>query len=490
MAHTNPSRSTAFNTLPIELNKWIAHQLDDHKDIASFKAVCRATCYAIDGDHFSFWRAKFCEDFARPPGKTNQELRDEYMKRWKWLRRFVNLKKSPMYQFVRGRTFAEKEIVEVLTALIKESFASSVQSDDGSRPHCLNMVRLKEFVLESSILLGGRRPPQPMLGEPGEVHPNLAAVKLMLSHFLFDEEVPTRSWFAIDDAQKAVYSATNIERLFEGRWKNLLNWPWFLHCMNFFRQYMTTAEASGLHAMIQGLRPSQKPVPWDGPLKRGSAPLPTRWIGTYALMTREMLTRFRTKNSLGRHHHIYYDDLNVDEGNTQTLNLEFLTEEQQNKLTWPEMFESRLHARRDLDPDAAKARAQHREKYPYDTSEDAPSIRFDGWGEEGDLDYFATGWLNPLPDQCGIPGFQRVTFMKHPYEDLNNVHQDGLWAYEGVVLPGGKIMIGRWWEATSDNINYNDDYSGPFIFWAVDPSDEDEEEELDKPAYDEEWDDE
>lgn len=42
----------------------------------------------------------------------------------------------------------------------------------------------------------------------------------------------------------------------------------------------------------------------------------------------------------------------------------------------------------------------------------------------------------------------------------------------------------------SDNINYNDEYSGPFIFWAVDPSDEDEEEELEEPAYDEEWDDE
>lgn len=40
------------------------------------------------------------------------------------------------------------------------------------------------------------------------------------------------------------------------------------------------------------------------------------------------------------------------------------------------------------------------------------------------------------------------------------------WAYEGVVLPGGMIMLGRWWSPMDDN--RADRLSiGPFIFWNV-----------------------
>jgi hypothetical protein len=60
----------------------------------------------------------------------------------------------------------------------------------------------------------------------------------------------------------------------------------------------------------------------------------------------------------------------------------------------------------------------------------------------------ALGWLNSLPPQQGIPGWQRITFMKHFNEDLNDPMDDNLWAYEGVVLPGGRIILGRWWFAS------------------------------------------
>lgn len=62
--------------------------------------------------------------------------------------------------------------------------------------------------------------------------------------------------------------------------------------------------------------------------------------------------------------------------------------------------------------------------------------------------FYIDGWLNPLPPQCDIPGWQRVTFMKHFEDDIANVTDDNLWAYEGVVLPGGKIIVGRWWYAS------------------------------------------
>jgi hypothetical protein len=43
------------------------------------------------------------------------------------------------------------------------------------------------------------------------------------------------------------------------------------------------------------------------------------------------------------------------------------------------------------------------------------------------------------------------------------------WGYEGCVLPGGRIIVGRWWEANVD-IDSPDLYSGPFMFWNVDRS--------------------
>jgi hypothetical protein len=60
----------------------------------------------------------------------------------------------------------------------------------------------------------------------------------------------------------------------------------------------------------------------------------------------------------------------------------------------------------------------------------------------------ALGWLNTLPPQGGIPGWQRITFMKHFTQDYDHPNEDNLWAYEGVVLPGGRIILGRWWFAS------------------------------------------
>jgi hypothetical protein len=43
--------------------------------------------------------------------------------------------------------------------------------------------------------------------------------------------------------------------------------------------------------------------------------------------------------------------------------------------------------------------------------------------------------------------------MKHFMDDFDQVEQDNLWAYEGVVLPGGRIILGRWWFA-SEHVDF------------------------------------
>ena len=41
---------------------------------------------------------------------------------------------------------------------------------------------------------------------------------------------------------------------------------------------------------------------------------------------------------------------------------------------------------------------------------------------------------------------------------------ESCWAYEGVVLPGGMIMLGRWWCPQDETKRC----MGPFVFWNVD----------------------
>lgn len=56
------------------------------------------------------------------------------------------------------------------------------------------------------------------------------------------------------------------------------------------------------------------------------------------------------------------------------------------------------------------------------------------------------------------------------YLTPSGTYDDGaLWAYEGVVLPGGMLMVGRWWSA-SDERGVEDSFSGPFVLWNVDRS--------------------
>jgi len=113
-----------------------------------------------------------------------------------------------------------------------------------------------------------------------------------------------------------------------------------------------------------------------------------------------------------------------------------------NQLPWPESFEQRLNSKRKTI--VPRTRAQCRAP---SAAETAPkSIRVSGDGiDQNDL-FFASGWLNPLEEQQGIPGWQRITLMKH----FDESHNDDLWAYEGVVLPGGRIIVGRWWFASED----------------------------------------
>jgi hypothetical protein len=80
------------------------------------------------------------------------------------------------------------------------------------------------------------------------------------------------------------------------------------------------------------------------------------------------------------------------------------------------------------------------------------------------------GRIHAIPPQENIPGFQRISFIKFFHKD-GEFDPDSMWAYEGCVLPGNRIIVGRWWWINDADVMADEIYSGPFIFWNVNNSD-------------------
>ncbi|KAH7414389.1 hypothetical protein DE146DRAFT_763127 [Phaeosphaeria sp. MPI-PUGE-AT-0046c] len=453
----------AFNILPVELNHAIARYLETDKDIVAFRASCRGAKDAIDADNGSFWREKFRRKFALRRGRTNKELKKAYQRRMRWLHRGTG------YDFHWGQKRREKDTVEVLREIIVESFQGYVDMDDWGRPRCQNQEMLFDFVQNSKLLLNNtRRATRSSRNEPSAVHPALAAVKLMCSHFLFEFDNVKHGVLGVEESQRMVYMSTESQPIYSGPTMTVLNMEWILHCMNFFRHHMMSEEVGTLYQVLNELPAYQRPSAWQTPLRSGTAPLCKNWKGTYSFLDLKEVEKLRRLDAeqVGD---AFFCDKNVDEGKIQSLELEFVSGA---PLQWPGLFEDRLQSLRNARPQV-KAQGRTRPSKTADacgSAADAGSIQFSGKGVDLDDDFKAIGWLNPLPDQHGVPGWQRITFMKHFVDDFDQMEQDNLWAYEGVVLPGGRIILGRWWYA-SDEVDMNQDYNGPFILWAVDVAD-------------------
>lgn len=296
------------------------------------------------------------------------------------------------------------------------------------------------------------------------MNPLLAAVKLICSQFLFEVPDANHQVFAIEDSQRAVYLATNAAPIFKGPTHQVINVEWILHCMNFFRHHMMCVETATLFDNINDLPVTQKPSKWQEALRYGSYPLSQSWKGTYSYLHWPELKKLRhlgPDESLD----VFISDNNIDEGKiqashgyffkggfllmmVQSLTLHFDNGDAE-KRKWPASFERYLQSLRNsaLPSHTTQGRTRSKGK---NTEHSFHNIPFTGVGEDLEDDFYALGWLNPLPEQEGIPGWMRITFMKHFMDDVDMVEQDNLWAYEGVVLPGGRIILGRWWFCNED----------------------------------------
>ncbi|KAI4164728.1 MAG: hypothetical protein LQ342_001703 [Letrouitia transgressa] len=93
-----------------------------------------------------------------------------------------------------------------------------------------------------------------------------------------------------------------------------------------------------------------------------------------------------------------------------------------------------------------------------------------------DETFVQTSIVHRLSPIHGIPGWKRITIVPLSIKarqgsiaegvDLRSLaNEDIIQIMQGVVLPGGKIILGRWWQHESDLKDAA--RSGPFILWNV-----------------------
>lgn len=310
------------------------------------------------------------------------------------------------------------------------------------------------------------------------IEPLLLTIQVVLTPLILHRDTPEPQVYQFPDSQFAAYASPNAWPLF-GRPQSLaVDMEWVLHQVNFWKYHMLRPEECTLHETFSILQGSEKPQFWTESfsIQRNEADkrrrLGKRWLTCFAFVDEDDLRVIRN----GENSDECCQDTFEYEGTDRAFPEMELELDQRNPRSWPDKFEECLSSLAPPD-DQSTTRSQSRCIAVNDLVDDRPqSFRLRDIGDEA-TPFYGEGWINALPAQNGIPGFRRFTMMKH--QDDTYLVSDKSWAYEGVILPGGKIVLGRWWSPIEMVAN---PYSGPFIMWCVDKpgaSDADEREDRD-----------
>ncbi|KAK3671156.1 hypothetical protein LTR78_008957 [Recurvomyces mirabilis] len=293
----------------------------------------------------------------------------------------------------------------------------------------------------------------------------LQTVQVLLAPAMFDIRY-SNDIIGFPQSQQVVYSTVLGQPIFAGCNSLDVNTEWVLHNLNFWRYHMLRESEATLAFAFKDLAHDELPRFWQKRLTHGGGDsLGKHWKGSYAYVGREDIGDIRAGEGAVTP---IIDEFNGDDkfgtGAFQDLQLSLVDEE---AVLWPPSFEEALNSL--VVPECrAKTRAQKRSAAPHSIAAFKPqNFQFNGEGSDNTEEFNALGWLNALPPQHDVPGWQRMTMMKYFQDpDTGLIDEAALWAYEGVVLPGGQIIVGRWW-CVDDGVG-EDQYSGPFVLWCVD----------------------
>ncbi|KUJ20623.1 uncharacterized protein LY89DRAFT_578476, partial [Mollisia scopiformis] len=430
----------------------------------------------------SVWRKRFLRTFDFDNSLETAEMLKKYKYRRTVSKQWTcfDLDKygggSSSYEVQEFQTVNQEHSLRMFRGLIIDSNASMVPDENGQLvPHGLNLKFIQDMItgnngmsyvdiIESVFCTKydkdiGRNLNNVMrLDKQGcalynvqlclsalSLHPNYCNAKV--SHF--------------DISQHQVYSAPCTQPLFLDNLKQSVNTRWLLHIVNFFKFHFKSGAEGLLAHAYSVLDADQYPQFWVGKLQAGTQTFGTHWKGAYMYLDQRTLMSSRSKNtSRGT---VHTDSL--DGGETFQDMSFFFDDAQYGTDKWPKQWERILGS--DPFKELGNLRTRYRRNQP-----ERPAIK-QFWGtSRGSKQGHFFGRIHAMAPQADIPGFQRLVMMKF-YTKKENGEQvydpTQVWAYEGVVLPGRRIVVGRWWDARGD-IDDERINSGPFIWWNVDRS--------------------
>ncbi|KAE8349028.1 hypothetical protein BDV28DRAFT_152269 [Aspergillus coremiiformis] len=247
---------------------------------------------------------------------------------------------------------------------------------------------------------------------------------------------------------------------------NSLDLPKILHIRNFWLRHLLNADEATFYTSYAKLPASQRPQ-----LRASineNVELNTSWLGYWSKTSREACIHPYPETFIQLENRQTCADLNSHWIQEDTDPLLLQIKPDPDILNWPPEFDKIIPM---IGPETQR-------------------LYFRGLQRFADDVYPVRGFTEPIrAPQGGFPGWQRICFAIYAadrerlpllletgksgrYNDedgclLNELwppvelETDFLWCqgYEGVIFPGGKIMVGQW----VDMINTTE--SGPFIFW-------------------------
>ncbi|QSZ35260.1 hypothetical protein DSL72_008129 [Monilinia vaccinii-corymbosi] len=493
----NRTLDKLIREIPTEVHQNIAKFLPSDADIARYSLVCSNTFRAMSD---SVWRFRFLEKFDAVPGASPAMLRAKYQFRSCTTRIYTKFDWN-QYRFLGTKARRQQEqlqrtCLDMLQNLLIESDARKALDDNGDE---VILSRNLDYIRDYVSFVSGTTHTGNMIDiidsicktdnnwefyticsvdSPSDSNTLVLLIQLCLTWISWDPRYCTNTISHFDLSQLEVYASPAQQPIFLGRWKNDLNVRWCLHVANFFKFHLKAGNGEGLLAHAYADLPrNQLPQPWLGRLKSGTQQLGSHWKGAYFYVHTGELARMRQAGD-DTDSGPYSDELDGGES-FQDISLFFDTQKfgQQH---WPGSWEKVLQS--DPFSNAAPEPAHHgsrrntRSRKEIKKAKEIPSPPgvkyFYGSSHDSSTTAHFYGAVHGIPPQHGIPGFQRVTIMKFFPDEMGNYDPGQSWGYEGCVLPGGRIIIGRWFDARSDSDI--DVMSGPFVFWNVDESEADD----------------
>ncbi|KAL8712287.1 MAG: hypothetical protein Q9220_003438 [cf. Caloplaca sp. 1 TL-2023] len=476
------NRNTAYSTCSLVLN------------LVSFALVQRCTSDAVIPANAGHWRQRFKALYDSPPGKQPAAIKADYQRRKCFL--------SPLILFKSGNTPLERSCLAVIQQLIIDTQAG----------FSLNLIQLSRFMERSNILHDAFRWQCP-LNECGRLLLIMRALFFPLTlHLSITESLSGAYPFSLRRTAYQIYESNEIA--FDYRWVEFvnaggdINFDLIAYLTNFWKFYMAIDEEGWYCHYFTDLDAHDQPKLWKGKIQEGRANLPHKWKGAIASPDDEPLVKSLELN-LVLPSAISWPKLHDDQirGYSHSLGdlapqiahpenpsmVGSLADEESystiyrtSQLQSPGVEADNGTRSASLSPgtrqDDIKAKLDRLMYSDLNARVDNTDLEykvFHGTGDHDAEDYdmdFA-GIVHALPSQNGVPGWQR--FRMASFEtpstgsasngyldaDVDDLLENVECTYEGVVMPGATMIIGRYHIAPIK-------CSGPFIYWNV-PDDDD-----------------